>query len=92
MRWFRNVAAVFLFAMVISSATPTSGRAASPPWFMLYCSGQHLHWGLEYVTNDCMDIAEWCTDWCGQSPYGYWCSSYGDGRTDGGCMCVPQCA
>jgi hypothetical protein len=90
MRLFRNAAAVFLFGAALSVGTP--GRAASPPWFMLYCGGQHLYWGLEHVTNDCMDIAAWCTSWCGQYPYGYWCSSHGDGRTDGGCMCVANCA
>jgi hypothetical protein len=90
MKLFRNLAAVFLFFVALS--TGVAGRSTTPPWTALYCNGQHLHWGLEPFTDNCTDIVQFCGDWCGDTPYGSWCSSHGNGLTDGGCMCVPQCA
>ena len=89
MRFFRNVAAVCLFVAAMSVGTTARGDA--PPWVTTYCGGQQMQWGLEYFTNDCTDDLEFCIGYCGEVPYGYWCSSYGDGRTDGGCWCVAVC-
>ena len=90
MRLVRNLSVVFLFVVALSVGL--SGRTTAPPWVTYWCNNTEVHWGLEYYTNDCTDIEEFCSLWCGQIPYGYWCSTYGDGRTDGGCKCLPTCA
>jgi hypothetical protein len=89
MRTFRNVAAGILFSVAISLGQTT--RAAAPPWVTYYCDFQHMFWGLEDLTDDCTDTQAFCSNYCGQTPYGYFCSSHGNGLTDGQCMCT-ECA